>query len=340
MNDTELDAILETWEAPAPSPALREGVRHGIPHAPRKRSYGWAAAAASVAVTTSLIGVAMLGRGEARLADGTYIQSSMMVDPATSQERWRQLGSGVSVGRNRQQSYWQNQATHTYSGYDLTVQAMGGGQYLVTVAPLSTPLRKLSPDADAAQYREVPLPSIPVAKVVKDGEAFEIDLVRDAATGDRVFERVELSHNSFHSFFEDFATTVHHRHARFAMWLQSLFAGNQLHLDSPKLYINGSLVVAEEGASFAGDGVDFYLPGHGRYVMTLDLKGSRQFQLAGKVNGNTMEFQLEGNTYRIVSAQPIAARGEHAIYVFHEESYRVNPEIPELNRPSFFSSGR
>jgi hypothetical protein len=44
MNDTELDRLLDTWEEPAPSPSLREGVRGRFPRAePRRfvRPLGW-----------------------------------------------------------------------------------------------------------------------------------------------------------------------------------------------------------------------------------------------------------------------------------------------------------
>jgi hypothetical protein len=44
MNDTELDRLLDTWEAPAPPPSLRAGVQVGFPRAERRRfprPLGW-----------------------------------------------------------------------------------------------------------------------------------------------------------------------------------------------------------------------------------------------------------------------------------------------------------
>lgn len=224
MNDTELDAILKTWEPPPPSAALRERVRQCISAPPRKRSYRWVLVAAGVAVV-ALVGVATMGQGQARLADGTYVQSSMQIEPDAAQERWHQIGFDSATTGNLRQGYWYDRATHTYTGYDLTVQPMGKGEYLMTVRPLSKPFRLLNNVRDAAQYREVPLPSLPAAQVVREGEAFNIDLARDAQTGDRVFERVELSPNSFHNWVKGFVRTVHHRHGRFAAWMQSIFAG-------------------------------------------------------------------------------------------------------------------
>jgi hypothetical protein len=337
MNDKDLDAILEIWEAPAPSPALREGVRHGIPPAPRKRTYRWVAMAASLVATTGLVGVAMLGRVEAQLADGTNIRSTMQVEPAGAQERWHKLGFGSATSGNQQQGYWYDRDTHTYAGYDLTVQPMGNGQYLMTARPLGKQFRRLIYEADAAQYREMPLPTLPAARVVKDGEAFDIDLMHDAKTGDRVFVRTEVSRSSFGSFFQGFADTLYRRHVAFVYWLHSLFGGQggPLRLDSPQLRVNGSLVLDGAGSSCSGNGIYFFLPGQGRYAMTLDPAGDRRFQAAGMVVGNGLKFTWEGNRYAISSQSPIAGAGEHVLYVLHEEAFRFNPELPELNQPSF-----
>ena len=68
MNDKELDAILNTWEAPDPSPALREAVRHGLPHAPQPHSSRWLAAAAAV-VMTAVLSMGLIPSGHAQLAD-------------------------------------------------------------------------------------------------------------------------------------------------------------------------------------------------------------------------------------------------------------------------------
>jgi len=56
MNDTELDRLLDTWEAPAPPPSLREGVRGRFPGAePRRfaRPLGWALVSVVVFVVVS-----------------------------------------------------------------------------------------------------------------------------------------------------------------------------------------------------------------------------------------------------------------------------------------------
>jgi hypothetical protein len=68
MNDKELDAILNTWEAPKPSPALREAVREGLPHAPQRHGSRWLAVAAAIFVT-GILSMGFIPTGHAQLAD-------------------------------------------------------------------------------------------------------------------------------------------------------------------------------------------------------------------------------------------------------------------------------
>lgn len=334
MNDLELDGLLETWEAPAPSPALRETVRQGVPHNPRKRNYGWLAAAASVAAIASLLGIAMLGKGEAQLADGTYIQATRQAEPPVPDEQWKKMGFGASTEGNRREGYWYDKATHTYSGYDLTVKPVGHTEYLLTVQELKKPLYVLVAVRDAGKYRQIALPALPAARVVRAGEPFLIELAR-VPTGQRVLEKVELSHPSFHSFLEGFAATVHQRHARFAMWLQSLFdnGGGQLRLEAPKVYVNGEVALdwtGGQGPSVAGRGVDLYLPGRGRFILTLHRDGDQRFQPAGTIDGSAMDFQVDGSSYRIVTRGAVAPSGEQTLYVLHEPDFRSEPNKPWL----------
>ncbi len=341
MNDHELDQILNTWEAPEASSALRESVRLGVPAKPHRRSYGWAAAAASIVASASLLGVAMLGTGEARLADGTNIQSSMRVEPASARERWQRLGFAFSTAANRQQAYCYDPSTHTYTGYDLSVAPKGNGKYLVTVQAVSKPFRMVGDSADAADYRAEPLASMPAPREVEEGEPFDIDLIHDPQTGDRVFERVELAHDSAGGFFQHLHTQLNERHMRFALWLNGFLgiSDGRLRLNSPKLSINGAQVLQDDGLELTGRGLFFYLPGKGRYVIVLDPRHESRYTRAGSANGNTLEFTLEGNEYRIESQGSIAGSGSHPIWVLHEDSYRVNPERPELGKP-FFAAGR
>lgn len=64
MNDTELDRLLDTWEAPAPPLSLREGLRAGFPRAERRsfaRPLRWVLVIA-IASATLAIGMEQSGQ--------------------------------------------------------------------------------------------------------------------------------------------------------------------------------------------------------------------------------------------------------------------------------------
>ena len=69
MNDRELDKLLDRWEAPSPSPALREGVRARFPRAEgraRRFPLRWLLAAAVVSATLAIA----MGQGGDASMDG------------------------------------------------------------------------------------------------------------------------------------------------------------------------------------------------------------------------------------------------------------------------------
>lgn len=339
MNDQELDRMLGSWEAPQPSPAMREAVRRALPHQPQRRSYAWFAAAASVPAAF-VLGAAMMGRGQAQLTDGTYIQSTMQVDPPTATTHWQKLGRTVSTSGNRQQLYVFNRSTHTYTGYDMTVSAKGDGTYLLTVRQADKPVN-LGDASDTAPYRERPLAASVGSQVVHDGEPFDIDLVRDPQTGDRVFERIQLARNAVNGAFYNLGDAVQEAHLHFFYFIHSMLGLHHasMRLDSPKLTVDGAAVVQESGLQLAASGVFFYIPDHGRYVMTTDQRDDPRFVRAGTATGSTLEFAMDGHRYRVESRDAIAGSGPSPLFVFHEESYHPNPELAELGRP-YFAAGR
>jgi hypothetical protein len=57
MNDTELDRLLDTWEAPASPPSLRERLRARFPRTERRkltRPLGWVLVAAAASLTLAI----------------------------------------------------------------------------------------------------------------------------------------------------------------------------------------------------------------------------------------------------------------------------------------------
>jgi len=59
MNDTELDRLLDTWEAPEPPPSLREGLRWRFPRAEQRRFAGPLGWVLVLAVASAVMAIGM-----------------------------------------------------------------------------------------------------------------------------------------------------------------------------------------------------------------------------------------------------------------------------------------
>lgn len=74
MNDTELDRLLNAWEAPAPPPSLRKGLKARFPRGERRRfvrPMKWVLAAAVVCATLAI----GLGQGGAERWDFHFVRA-------------------------------------------------------------------------------------------------------------------------------------------------------------------------------------------------------------------------------------------------------------------------
>jgi hypothetical protein len=64
MNDTELDRLLDIWEAPSPPPSLREGLRARFPRAERRRFIRPLRWVLAIAVASATLAIGMEESGE------------------------------------------------------------------------------------------------------------------------------------------------------------------------------------------------------------------------------------------------------------------------------------
>ncbi len=98
-------------------------------------------------------------------------------------------------------------------------------------------------------------------------------------------------------------------------------SAKELRLTSPLLLKNNQVVGDMQGAmAFASspkEGVFLYIPGEGRFTMSLtQMNGS----VAGKIEMNRISFTSDGHPYVVVTGAPVA-RGE-AIWVKRDASYK------------------
>lgn len=69
-----------------------------------------------------------------------------------------------------------------------------------------------------------------------------------------------------------------------------------------------------------GDGVSLYIPGEGRFILSLAaIPGA----IETKVQLNRVSFESNGRNYILVSGTPISRTGN--IWVLHEAAYKPSP---------------
>ncbi|WP_263382598.1 hypothetical protein [Granulicella arctica] len=103
---------------------------------------------------------------------------------------------------------------------------------------------------------------------------------------------------------------------------------NEVRLTSPLLLKNNKVVGDMAGGSaiadHPGDGVFLYVPGQGRFLLSLmPTEGA----ISTKVQLNRVSFESDGQSYVIVTGTPISRAEE--IYVRHDATYKPAPEMSE-----------
>lgn len=311
MNDTELDELLNTWQAPAVPVSLREGLRQrlAVEARPVRRSFGvrlrWAAAfalaAGTLAVGTSLVADGVVGSDTGNWDEHTYVRRTKIVHPFLAKLTLWQYMEGHTTGTSpvggelKGSNYLVDRRNRAHYGYTWTAKPAGFGQYLFTVQPL-----------DPAVVKEdgpiVPPGRLPVPAVVRAGSTFEVDLYN--ATGARVFDRYELSAAPMqlerHETPEQTAVT--------------------LTLTDPKLWTNGQFAGDSGGVREArGLAALVDVPDRGRFVLVLDPQGDAVYAAAGTAKGNELEFAWNGERFRVECSAPVVSGGERRVWVLRQE---------------------
>jgi hypothetical protein len=152
------------------------------------------APAARIALAAGLLAAAcgrpiVLGSVERTLPGGVHVRIQREASGPAAATRYRRFGGHAEFAGPAR--FYYDAEARIYSGYELNVRPLGNGQFSVVVEGLGGPLAEL-PASPESEFRSVPPPPLPPPRVLKDGEAFEIDLVRDG-TRARLFDRIVVS---------------------------------------------------------------------------------------------------------------------------------------------------
>ena len=217
-----------------------------------------------------------------------------------------------------------------YLGYELLIERKPAGAYLATVGKLGiSPMDLADRFATFPIGREwtmLPLPAIPEPRLVNDGNTLSIDLFIDPASGDKLIDEVRINPPLPAARFGP--AQVPSRAIPTVSGEPRAFSATdaEMQIVQSRVSLNGAMK-GVIGRSVRGSLLWLYLPGHGRYVLSLTPRPGLDFQQAGEVRGGAISFVLAGDSIRLESFSPIVGGDSpYLLYVLHDPQWEPTSE--------------
>jgi hypothetical protein len=219
------------------------------------------------------------------------------------------LPGGVIVEEGRAHHLINDPAHKSYFGYDIALEPTADGN---AAQIRIEPLRPLRADVSGpVGWTLLRLPRYPLIPNVKVGDTVALDLLVNAATGQKIVDYLTLERRPSPKERESHDFTL---------------ADVELTLSQPQVWIDNKL----EGSykfpiGTSGSVVWFYLARHGRFNLSLFPSQKYPYKKNGVVSANTATFRDGKSEYRVESSGAIVPGfGVFNLYVWHE------PEWPGL----------
>ena len=201
-------------------------------------------------------------------------------------------------------------------GYDLVIQpAAASKTFTIAVKPLDAQIENklLRSSSDTQPARIATLPETAEPQILDDGDSFALDLLVNQNTGVKIVDFVKVSFDRL-NLWDDNPRTLPRDFTLDAVALK---------LVDFRLLIDGNLVAAgKPGTNFTGALLWCYVEGQGRFIFSLVPREGYQFQKAGIIKENKIEFTVKGKHYEWLSSSPILPNGgTWNIWVLHDQKY-------------------
>ncbi|MBV9302740.1 MAG: hypothetical protein JOY62_10710 [Acidobacteriaceae bacterium] len=213
-------------------------------------------------------------------------------------------------------------AAQTYWGYDVEVEPVGEtGSARLRFRPFSLRADQLPKDyhpiqvPNVANFRELPPPQFP-AGTFQSGQVIAIDVLKNAATGQKVVDYIEVE-------FEPTSVPSKAEPRDFEA------SDVLLHIFLPSVRVNGkdilvSVRVADR--SLHSKLIWLSLPGRARFLFSLSPRAGHPFQKTGTISGSKLSFSSNGARYELSSSKQITeSNGNWNLYVLAAPPGPVDP---------------
>jgi len=299
------------------------------------------------------------GRVSVRLKSGLTVIFTSKTEPGGSVRQ--SVGSiEVGGGSNVIHRAFVDGDRGVYFGYDLIVEPHNEKEgFKLTFKPLSTKPSKLARQVAAGQINlkqgtamgvggtvssggqpktdhlipltALELPEYPGPQFVQEGDTLALDVLVNPQTGVKIIDLIKVANVEDRQLKSVNGSGGNINQA-------SIMSENQtpadftvdaieLKLTASDLLINGRSASSEKGSSgygVTGTLIWFYMPNHGRFILSLTPREGYNFQKAGTIQRNKINFTFGGNQYDWISSSPILAIGSRPwnLWVLHDPEYR------------------
>ena len=199
-------------------------------------------------------------------------------------------------------------------GYDVTVEPGEDGKSAqLRIQPFFPGSSKISFEPDCTF---VGLPQYPVISSVGVGETVALDLLANGTTGQKIVDYLTLR-----------------RHAEIDMQRTPRdfsLTDVELTILDPRILVNGSPEPTNDMLGLTGAVMWLYVPGHGRFILSLVPHDKFGFVRNGIVSGNGMLFHDGTVEIRVeCRSQVVPGSGAYNLYAVHQPAWRPpSPTYP------------
>jgi hypothetical protein len=278
------------------------------------------------------------------MSGGPYPHFQLRADPPSP--RANVVAGYLPVARSPNQPfgighrYFYDEDAHTYFGYDVVIQPdQQADTYRVTfydlgIGPLD--FSGLSSDAlDPTIWKKQALPAMPAPKVIKVSDTLDTGVFVDPATGQKLIDSMSIvqmpQRISLSAAVQQMQFPFRNAQlpARGAVPTVSGTAREfsvddaEMRIQQARVIINGTPQDFGGPTRMAsGSLVWFYLPHHGRYILSLSPRAELGFVKAGEVRGGRITFTVGNDRVQLESPATIApGDAPYVLYVLHDAEW-------------------
>jgi hypothetical protein len=282
-------------------------------------------------------GVFVSGGGGSSSGNGGSLQMTLRVNPPSGSPS-RGLTSYYHGRSSPGKSYFtrsvMDSVNHEFFGYEVLLVEQQSGTYLATFGKLPTTSMEASATAAGSDQWSIRALVLPEPRVVHDGDVIGIELMTDATTGDKLIEDVTIQPFSQRATIgsripllgragpgqpsDRAVPTVEGSPRDFSA------ADAEMRLTQPRISLNETVqpTAGRATPSVTGNLVWFYIPGRGRYILSLVPRPELEFHKAGEVRGGRITLTLNGDAITLECFSEIATgHAPYNLYVLRDSKW-------------------